>query len=356
VNTQKSAIFVHDKYGPWKTSVKSVLTGSSHPQEQVENKKMPLAEVKKRLFENHGDTITIIEDTYRSIGKKATFVHVEFGAWEAYVESIAIRGSNHPLSKKLTIDEVKDRLRSKHGNTVTIVEKTYSGVNNKATFIHEKYGPWTAFAASIIAGSTHIKEVIDQKKLNRQEMEQKIKSIHGDTIKIVWESFINTKTKCKFIDSTYGEFTTTPGSILSGKTSKPSGQNKSKKTWLEKYGVENPAQNLEIAIKTARSQNKSTIKIHWKTGQELVCQAGWEPKVVDYLNINKIDYLWQSQVFKMPNGRTYRPDFYLRGQDKWVEIKGFFRKDALEKWDWFKSEHPNAELWDKNKLKSLGIL
>ena len=129
-----------------------------------------------------------------------------------------------------------------------------------------------------------------------------------------------------------------------------------KKTNFEKYGTFSHMQNRDIALKVARSQTQSTIKIHWKTGEELVCQASWEPRVVDYLNNNKINYLWQPQIFKMPNGKTYRPDAYLENEDKWIEIKGYFRKDALEKWNWFQSKHPNSELWDKKKLKEMGIL
>jgi hypothetical protein len=37
------------------------------------------------------------------------------------------------------------------------------------------------------------------------------------------------------------------------------------------------------------------------------------------------------------------------------EIKGYFWKDALEKWSWFHQNYPNSELWDKNKLKQLNI-
>jgi len=41
---------------------------------------------------------------------------------------------------------------------------------------------------------------------------------------------------------------------------------------------------------------------------------------------------------------------------KWIEIKGYFRKDAKKKWNWFHKEYPNSELWDKNKLKEMGLL
>ena len=37
----------------------------------------------------------------------------------------------------------------------------------------------------------------------------------------------------------------------------------------------------------------------------------------------------------------------MDGIKKWIEVKGYFWGDALEKWDWFKSIKSNSELWDK---------
>jgi len=124
----------------------------------------------------------------------------------------------------------------------------------------------------------------------------------------------------------------------------------------KKYGKDYPMQTLEIALKVAKSSNNSIILVHWKTNEELVCQASYEKAVVEYLNINKINFRWQSKTFMMPNGKTYRPDLYLFSSKKWIEIKGYFRKDAQEKWDWFHKEYPNSELWNKTKLEEIGIL
>jgi hypothetical protein len=131
---------------------------------------------------------------------------------------------------------------------------------------------------------------------------------------------------------------------------------KKKATSIKNYGVDHPSQNKEVALKQARSANNSYIKFHWKTNEELVCQGSWEAKTVDHLNTNKIEYDWQPKIFTMPNGKTYRPDLLLTDKNVWVEIKGWMRKDAQEKWDWFKSEYSNADLWNKEKLKSMGIL
>ena len=123
-----------------------------------------------------------------------------------------------------------------------------------------------------------------------------------------------------------------------------------------KYNGLYPMQTIEIASKSARAQIKTKLKRHWKTNKLLVCQSSWEVEVVKYFNTNRINFRWQSKVFKMPNGKTYRPDLYLFSTKKWIEVKGYFRKDAEEKWNWFHNEHPNSELWDKTVLKTMKII
>jgi hypothetical protein len=130
---------------------------------------------------------------------------------------------------------------------------------------------------------------------------------------------------------------------------------KIKQTCLKKYECEYSCQDPSIALKIARSHRASIILKHWKTGQDIVCVASYEPKVVQYFNDNKIDFVWQVR-FDMPNGKKYFVDVYLPEQKIYVEIKGYFYKDAKEKWDWFHKEYPNSELWDKQKLKELKIL
>ena len=115
-------------------------------------------------------------------------------------------------------------------------------------------------------------------------------------------------------------------------------------------------------LQRAKSQTNSYILYHWKTGEELICQASYEKKVVEYLNINKINFRWQPKTFtttiftSKSKAKTYRPDLYLFSTKKWIEIKGYFREHNKVKWDWFHKEHKNSELWNKEKLHQLGIL
>jgi hypothetical protein len=127
---------------------------------------------------------------------------------------------------------------------------------------------------------------------------------------------------------------------------------KAKETLMNNYGVNNPTQNRDVLLKAARSSNKSTVKYHWKTNEEIVCTANYECAVVDYLNLNKIGYLWQIP-FNLPNGKVYICDLYLINEDKYIEIKGYFREDSKIKWKLFQEMQPNSELWDNKYLKTV---
>lgn len=130
--------------------------------------------------------------------------------------------------------------------------------------------------------------------------------------------------------------------------------NKVKKTNLERYGVEFVSQNKDIALKSARNQNNSAILYHWKTAEELICVGSFEQSVIEKLNKDKQDFDWQVP-FDMPDGRKYFCDLFLKNENLFVEIKGYKREKNMKKWFWFHGEYPNSELWDKEKLKELGI-
>lgn len=55
---------------------------------------------------------------------------------------------------------------------------------------------------------------------------------------------------------------------------------------------------------------------------------------------------------------TYRPDFYLIDMGIYLETKGYWRDDALAKFNAFKEQYPELriELLDTSRLKRLGIL
>lgn len=126
-------------------------------------------------------------------------------------------------------------------------------------------------------------------------------------------------------------------------------------TCLERYGFNHHMNDPVIAKKSSMSGNTVTQQKHWKTGEVISCKASYERLVVEYLNQNQIDFQWQIP-FRMPDGRLYICDLYIKSENKYVEIKGWMRESSKVKWDWFKSEYPSSELWSRKELKMMGII
>jgi hypothetical protein len=204
-------------------------------------------------------------------------------------------------------------------------------------------------------GVRHPDRAIAESRIEIAEIEKRVFEFHGNNVKLDIATYVMSTEDARFVDIEFGEYWSPPTCVMRGRCHPKRAQQNRKNTNNKLYGADNPAQNKEIALKTAKSLQNRYIRFHWKTGEELVCQGGWEANVVDYLNTNEIDFHWQPEVFKMPNGKTYRPDFYLPDQFVWVEIKGLMRPHSQLKWDWFKSEHPTAELWNEDVLLQKGI-
>jgi hypothetical protein len=139
---------------------------------------------------------------------------------------------------------------------------------------------------------------------------------------------------------------------------------KSRQTCVDRYGVENVMQDPEIFNKAQRSRTKRTLLTHWKTGVDVVCTASYEVAFVNWCSSNKIDFEWQIPIkttLLTPTGKlsVYFVDAYVKDGEfagTWIEIKGHMKPRARAKWEWFHAEYVNSQLWDAQKLRSIGIL
>lgn len=98
-----------------------------------------------------------------------------------------------------------------------------------------------------------------------------------------------------------------------------------------------------------------------KDGSKVWMRSSWEIKFAKYLDENNIDWLYEPKVFPIfynDKDGTYKPDFYLIKEDKFIEIKGWWRDDAKIKFDSFVNQYSKIkiELYDKYELKKLNIL
>jgi predicted nuclease of restriction endonuclease-like RecB superfamily len=79
----------------------------------------------------------------------------------------------------------------------------------------------------------------------------------------------------------------------------------------------------------------------------------WEVTYAKYLDKNKIKWVYETVTFDLGES-TYTPDFYLPKTDMFVEIKGFWRPEAKEKFKLFKKLYPYIKIKVIEDIKSLG--
>lgn len=145
----------------------------------------------------------------------------------------------------------------------------------------------------------------------------------------------------------------------------PNVRAKKEATFLAKYGTTVPiAYNVGVYERASRKLSHVKSMVHWKTGATLLCRAFYEIAFVNWCNTQQIDFDWQipfqtTLLTKRGRQATYIIDAFIKDGDHantYVEIKGYMRPNSRRKWEWFKSYHPNAELWDKLKLQENGVL
>jgi hypothetical protein len=366
VDVKTTAVFIDEAFGNF-TAIPAALyrDGKGHPKRKryaFSGKRLSVDDIEKRIQGVHGDTVRIVRTSYVNVNKKAIFVDSDYGEWPATVIGV-LRGRGHPQRgydrTKTPLRNIKKIIFEKHGNTVSIIDSTHTKVRSECSFMDVDYGEWISTPARVMDGHGHPDRANEGKKLNIEEVRLKLKKF-GDEFILDETTYTGLNETARFVDKDHGEFWSLPRAEFIGHPKRK--LDKIRKTNLERYGVEHLSQDPSYALTHAKKLQNTTLKIHWKTGEELICQAGYEPKVVDYLNSKKIDFLWQPQTFTTPlftksgTAKTYRPDLFLIEPNTWVEIKGYMRPHSQIKWDWFLTQFPNAELWNEPKLKMMGIL
>lgn len=283
----------------------------------------------------------------------------------------------------LSVDEIKKRLFEIHGDQVILDESTYVNITTKCRFIDRDFGEFYALPHNITGKTNkqkHPKRASTERKdrVSLAEVKRRIFAVHRDECVMDESTFVNVYTKSRFVDKDHGAFFNTPRAIYygSGQSHPARRMQKIEKTNLEKYGnkcalhgsneqkvkdsvfkkfgVDNVSKSREVSLKQARGKNQRYILLNWKTNQEIICQSTNEVAVVEWLNQTKQEFDWHIK-FNMPNGKVYFCDLYLPEKNLYTEIKGQFYKDAQEKWDWFHCAYSNSELWNEQKLKDLGL-
>lgn len=103
VNNYTLARFIDREYGEWWAKPFHVLKGTGrHPERArantIASRKISVDDVVKRVYEKHGDRITLRIETYVDTHTKAKFIDREYGEWWAAPYSV-MNGCGHPAGK-----------------------------------------------------------------------------------------------------------------------------------------------------------------------------------------------------------------------------------------------------------------
>ncbi len=99
------------------------------------------------------------------------------------------------------------------------------------------------------------------------------------------------------------------------------------------------------------------LDYHSEIAGDIKVDGGWELATAKYLDSINVNWVRNKKRFKYWNSiknmeSTYCPDFFVIDWNKYIEVKGY--KTELDEIKWTQFEE-KLEVWDKNKLKSLGI-
>ncbi len=95
----------------------------------------------------------------------------------------------------------------------------------------------------------------------------------------------------------------------------------------------------------------------WGEYKGIKMRSSWEIKYAKYLDSQNIKWEYESKTFDLGE-TTYTPDFYIPRTCIFVEVKGYWREDAIKKFDIFKKKYPNCiiDIVDKYRMKELELI
>lgn len=91
--------------------------------------------------------------------------------------------------------------------------------------------------------------------------------------------------------------------------------------------------------------------------KDIWMRSSYEIAYAKYLDSLGIIWQYEPKTFDLGNC-TYTPDFYIPTIDIYIEIKGWWRPDALQKFKLFRKQYPKLciLIFTKEELKTIGAL
>lgn len=123
---------------------------------------------------------------------------------------------------------------------------------------------------------------------------------------------------------------------------------------IKKSGTKIRKSKESLALSTRKYHGPpAKVKNGYRVDLKHYVRSSWEAFFARVLNHCKITYAYEPHTFKLKNGETYTPDFWIPNKNKYYEIKGRVRNDKHIR---FHNENPNIQLVLIDQKKFLKIL
>lgn len=273
--------------------------------------------------------------------------------------------------RRLTVQEVQDRVGVLHPGTVLIVS-TYKNAHAVCLWIHPLYGEWQCSYSNIANGVCHPQQKINKIKKRLQiPYEIVAERVRTFGYEIDPTTYKDTNTKCTFVCPIYGRWSATPKKVFRGRghpngqaaksratriknhgsltSSYANGIDKAQVTVMQKYGVRHVSQDPAVAKKQASSRSNS---LRIKLGKDThVCTGTYEIIFILWFMNNNCNFVWQYPV----DVNTLQKVIVdcvcsIDSGMVFIEIKGRWFPENQKKWEQFPYSQ-NLIIYQKQEIE-----
>jgi len=118
------------------------------------------------------------------------------------------------MSKVVTIDVFKERIKGIHGDFISLDESTYINMKIKCRFIDKDFGQWWALPGNVIRGAGHKQRGNEKRRLTQEEAQKRLLEIHNGNVELDFSTYKGLTKKARFIDKDYGEWWAKPMYVI----------------------------------------------------------------------------------------------------------------------------------------------
>jgi hypothetical protein len=105
---------------------------------------------------------------------------------------------------KYTLDDIKEFIKSLHGNTITLIDETYVSIARRCTCVDSKRGTFKTTPLRLLLGCNR-SNFKTQKTFTYEQIDRVLKFVHGDELTLIEQRSYKYMESARFLDKDFGE-------------------------------------------------------------------------------------------------------------------------------------------------------